>query len=239
MSAIRILKTAEQVCCFDSALVPDFSPDYFSAQFWQQQQAVTGQSHGRGVTWFIRYQQSEWVLRHYWRGGLIGRYVKDLFCFTRLRAARSFAEFNLLHKLVDDELPVPRPVAARITRHGLLYSADILIERIPDAEDLVQILKREALSADSWQRIGQVLAQFHQAGVYHSDLNAHNILRDASGKIWIIDFDKGGIRHPGRWQANNLARLLRSLKKETGLHRQFHWHSDDWQNLLVAYQSYR
>ena len=103
----------------------------------------------------------------------------------------------------------------------------------------MQLLKQEALSQETWQQIGQVLAQFHQAGVYHADLNAHNILRDANGKIWIIDFDKGAIRRPGRWQAKNLARLLRSLQKETALHPLFHWHSDDWQNLLVAYQSYR
>ncbi|WP_038149239.1 3-deoxy-D-manno-octulosonic acid kinase [Tolumonas lignilytica] len=239
MTAIRILKNGGQTCCFDPSLAPDFTPDYFSVDYWQHRHAITGQSHGRGITWFIQHQTAHWVLRHYWRGGLIGRYVQDQFCFTRLNLTRSFAEFNLLHKLVEDELPVPRPVAARVVRQGLFYKADILIERIPGAEDLVQLLKRDALPRDTWQQIGQVLAQFHQAGVYHSDLNAHNILRDTSGKIWVIDFDKGNIRRPGRWQAKNLARLYRSLQKESALHPLFHWQSDDWQNLLVAYQAYR
>ncbi|TXH62985.1 MAG: 3-deoxy-D-manno-octulosonic acid kinase [Tolumonas sp.] len=239
MSAMQILKSDGQICCFDPSLAPDFGPEYFSADYWQQQQAITGQSHGRGVTWFVRHYSADWVLRHYWRGGLIGRYIPDHFCFTGLKHTRSFAEFNLLKKLVDEDLPVPRPIAARIVRKGWHYQADILIERIPGAQDLVQLLKQEALSQETWQQIGQVLAQFHQAGVYHADLNAHNILRDANGKIWIIDFDKGAIRRPGRWQAKNLARLLRSLQKETALHPLFHWHSDDWQNLLVAYQSYR
>ncbi len=239
MPAIRILKSAGQVCCFDPSLAPDFSPEYFSAEYWQQQHAITGESHGRGVTWFLQYHTAQWVLRHYWRGGLIGRYIPDQFCFTGLRSSRAFAEFNLLQKLVEDELPVPRPVAARMVRQGWYYRADILIERIPEAEDLVQILRREPISRETWQQIGQVLAQFHQAGVYHSDLNAHNILRDANGKIWLIDFDKSALRRPGRWQAKNLARLLRSLQKETALHSLFHWQNDDWQNLLVAYQSYR
>ena len=239
MPATRIMNSAGQVCCFDSSLAPDFSPEYFSAEYWQRQHAITGHSHGRGVTWFLQYHSAHWVLRHYWRGGLIGRYIPDQFLFTGLRSSRAFAEFNLLQKLVEDELPVPRPVAARMIREGCFYRADIINERIPDAEDLVQILRREAISRETWQQIGQVLAQFHQAGVYHSDLNAHNILRDASGKIWLIDFDKGAIRRPGRWQSKNLARLLRSLQKESALHPLFHWQNDDWQNLLVAYHSYR
>lgn len=239
MTASRMLKSAGQICCFDPLLAPDFTPDYFSAEYWQQQNAITGQSHGRGVTWFLQHHTAHWVLRHYWRGGLIGRYIPDQFFYTGLSSSRAFAEFNLLQRLVEDELPVPRPVAARMVRQRWHYQADILIERIPEAEDLVQILKREALSRETWQQIGQVLAQFHQAGVYHSDLNAHNILRDANGKIWLIDFDKGAIHRPGRWQTKNLARLLRSLQKESALHPLFHWQTDDWQNLLVAYQSYR
>jgi 3-deoxy-D-manno-octulosonic acid kinase len=239
MTVPRMLKSAGQLCCFDPLLAPDFKPEYFSADYWQQQKAITGQSHGRGITWFLQQDTAHWVLRHYWRGGLIGRYIPDSFCYTGLLRTRSFAEYALLQKLVDDELPVPKPVAARVVRHGWHYQADILIERIPDAEDLVQLLKREALPRDAWQQIGQVLAQFHQAGVYHADLNAHNILHDSRGRIWVIDFDKGALCRPGRWQAKNLARLLRSLQKESALHPMFHWQMSDWQHLLVAYQSYR
>lgn len=160
MTASRILKSAGQICCFDPLLAPDFTPDYFSAEYWQQQNAITGKSHGRGVTWFLQHHSAHWVLRHYWRGGLIGRYIPDQFFYTGLSSSRAFAEFNLLQRLVEDELPVPRPVAARMVRQRWYYQADILIERIPEAEDLVQILKREALSRETWQQIGQVLAQF-------------------------------------------------------------------------------
>lgn len=240
MSACQIVKQDGDVICFDPQIAPEFSPEYFSVPYWQNKQAITGQSKGRGITWFLRAdERSDWVLRHYWRGGLIGRYIQDRFFFTGLKNTRAFAEFNLLQHMVDDELPVPKPVAARISKGIFTYQADILIERIPDAEDLVQILKREPLSPAVWQQIGQVLAQFHQAGVYHADLNAHNILRDKQGKIWLIDFDKGAMKHPGRWQAKNLARLLRSFQKELGLHQNFNWQMDDWQALLVAYQSYR
>lgn len=236
---MEVLKQGEDVCCYDPRLVSDFSVDYFSPDFWQRHNAVTGQSHGRGVTWFVQHQEQHWVLRHYWRGGLIGRYIQDSFVFQKLNRCRSFAEFELLQQMVDDELPVPKPIAARVKKRGLVYQSDILIERIPHAKDLVQILQEQAIEPAVWQRIGHVLAQFHQAGVYHADLNAHNILLDANEKVWVIDFDKGALKHPGPWQMKNLARLQRSFQKEVGRHLSFHWQMEDWQTLLVAYQSYR
>ncbi len=33
-----------------------------------------------------------------------------------------------------------------------------------------------------------------------------------------------------------LARLLRSLRKEAGLHPEFHWQEADWMALLAGYQ---
>lgn len=236
---MKIVRQGEDICCYDPSSVPEFSTEFFTADYWQRNQAVTGQSHGRGVTWFVQHHDQHWVLRHYWRGGWIGRYISDSFFFQRLNRCRSFAEYELLQQMLDDELPVPRPIAARVRKHGLIYQSDILIERIPDAQDLVQILTQRSIAPDLWQKIGQVIAQFHQAGVFHADLNAHNILLDADNKVWLIDFDKGSIRHPGPWQMKNLARLQRSFQKESTKHLNFHWQSEDWQSLLVAYQSYR
>jgi 3-deoxy-D-manno-octulosonic acid kinase len=61
------------------------------------------------------------------------------------------------------------------------------------------------------------VARFHRAGLDHADFNAHNILFDATGHGWLIDFDRGRIRIPEtRWRERNLARLQRSLLKLRG-----------------------
>jgi 3-deoxy-D-manno-octulosonic-acid transferase len=71
--------------------------------------------------------------------------------------------------------------------------------------------------------------------VFHSDLNCHNLLLDADGRAWIVDFDKCGIRSGEDWKAQNLERLLRSLRKEQGRRPGFHWDETGWDVLLQAY----
>jgi 3-deoxy-D-manno-octulosonic acid kinase len=211
---------------------------WFSPDFWQQQQAIEGQALGRGVTYFIHYQQQHWVLRHYYRGGLIGRILHDSYLFTGYHNTRAVAEFNLLHYLHQQQLPVPEPIACKISRQGLRYQADIMTKRIENAQDMVSLLQQAPLNREHYYAIGQTIAQFHLAGVYHHDLNCHNILIDHQQRIWLIDFDQGKLRPPHpQWQLNNLNRLKRSLLKEQKKLASFHWHLHDWQYLYEGYQS--
>ncbi len=236
MSHWQQLQLQNQSLWYDPACFTVFSADCFDPGWWQARDGVVGQSRGRGVTWFVRDGQHELVLRHYWRGGLIGRLIADRFWFAGVARSRAMAEFVLLARLREAGLPVPRPAAARLVRQGLLYRADILIQRIADARDLVAILRERPLRAAEWQAVGNVIARLHRAGGYHADLNSHNLLLDGAGQVWLIDFDKGAIRVPGPWQAANLARLHRSLVKEAGLHAGFHWQPSDWEALLAGYR---
>lgn len=220
---------------------PDFfqqiSAEQFAPAYWQQQQAALGQANGRSTVWFVRQGEHELVLRHYYRGGLIGKLNKDKFLREPTLASRAIREFRLLADMHAQGLPVPRPAAARMRRHGLFYSADILVERIPNSTDLAQLLHKErALSVDEWREVGRVIARLHQLQIYHSDLNCHNILLDTAGKVWLIDFDKCGPRSEGPWKQQNLDRLLRSLTKEKSKLSPFHWQPADWQPLLAGYQ---
>jgi 3-deoxy-D-manno-octulosonic acid kinase len=213
------------------------SGSVFEPSFWQSRQAVTGTATGRGTTWFVRDGERHLVLRHYRRGGLFGRLVKDLYAGIRPAHSRAMRELSLLEAMYRDGLPVPKPMAARMSRRGPLYRADLLIARIADASDLLAVLQRAPLSGNQWQQIGAMIRRFHLAGIDHTDLNIHNILLDQSGTSWLIDFDKCSKRAPGDWQQANLARLLRSLNKEKGLHPTLHWNQQDWPALLNGYHS--
>ena len=92
---------------------------------------------------------------------------------------------------------------------------------------------------DVWQTIGACIRRFHDASVYHADLNARNILIDSQSKlVYLIDFDKGCIRHLGEsWKASNLARLQRSLLKFKSLNQVFYFDQQNWDALLDGYNS--
>ena len=213
--------------------------DWFEAAFWRHQNAITGQSVGRGITWFVKFQDEYWVLRHYNRGGLVEKVLKDKYLFTGVKQTRCYQEILLLEQMYSQGLPVPKPIAARIVREGLFYRADLLIEKIHNSQDLFHHLQKAVLSERDWHIIGAMIAKFHQAGIYHSDLNAHNILVDEQHEFWLIDFDKCETRVVAeRWQQENLERLHRSFRKEKELHATFYFEDQDWHWLIQGYQSF-
>ena len=110
------------------------------------------------------------------------------------------------------------------------------IRRLVLDNGLVVLLKQGPIAGEVWHKIGKTVRQLHDAGVYHADLNSHNLLLDKEGKVWVIDFDKGAIRSPGNWQQANLERLLRSFNKESQLHTSFHFVPENWQALMAGYQ---
>lgn len=221
---------------YDPAFFAEINDQYFQPDWWQQQQAVIGSSSGRNTAYFVQHGGHKLVLRHYYRGGLVGKLLHDQFWLQPVAQSRAMQEYQLLSWMRAQGLAVPRPVAARYQRSGLIYRADLLIELIPDSKDLAAILQQRAMTAEEWQAVGQAIAQMHRLGVYHSDLNCRNIMLDSAGKVWLIDFDKCERRESGPWTEQNLARLLRSLNKERGKLAVFHWQETDWAALLAGYQ---
>lgn len=216
----------------------------FNPQWLLTNHKVYRQTSGRGTTYFFNYEEANWVLRHYWRGGLIGKLVKDSYWWQGLEQTRPFRELKLLCQLQKLALPVPSPIAAQVIRsgsgyrYGCSYRGDIITAALPDTHSLVERLA-EPLKPALWQAIGKTLARFHQHGVYHDDLNAHNILLDQQGAIFVIDFDKGEIRESttaADWKKANLERLQRSLMKEKNL-RGICFSDSDWNHLLTGYSN--
>lgn len=213
-----------------------FLTSLFLHPFLEENKLLIGSSIGRGTTWFFNYQGKGYVLRHYYRGGLIAKINNDHFLYQGLKNSRAFKEFELLQEMQRLGLPVPKPYAGKITRSGLFYQADLIIELIDGAKDLVAILTSQVISPKNWFEIGRVIRLFHDSNVYHSDMNSHNIMMDHNAKVWLIDFDKCEFRKEGDWKEKTLQRLLRSLQKEKALEPQLHWQESDWLTLMKGYQ---
>lgn len=211
---IQTFNDAQQKIWFDDALLLEDPSQCCNPEFWQQNGKVLGSATGRGTTWFVQLQQTQGALRHYRRGGLFGKLVADSYWFCGWEKTRSYQEFMLLNHLRDAGVNVPRPIAARVQKYGLLYKADLLSEKVPNARDLVSILQESPISDELYRKIGREIRKMHDAQVNHTDLNIHNILIDDQKKVWIIDFDKCYQQSGNRWKQGNLERLKRSFEKE-------------------------
>jgi 3-deoxy-D-manno-octulosonic acid kinase len=196
---------------YDAGRIGNPGPVLFDPLVYGEQ-AQPVQAGGRQAAWFVQGNFGHGVLRHYRRGGLIARVSHQSYVWLGEACTRSFMEFRLLESLAAQGLPVPVPLAAAYWRKGLSYQAAIIVERLPNVRPLALVLDQPV-----WDEAAQAIARMHQAGVWHADLNAYNILIDAHGKAWIIDFDRG---HQGgvstRARGRNLLRLRRSLEKVAG-----------------------
>jgi len=230
-------RTKDGAILYDKAIINQISAELFAAEGWPHAELLTGslRSGGRGNTMFVGNVPRQFVLRHYMRGGLVGKLVRDSYVFSGEDLTRSFMEWRLLDKLAANNMNVPRPAAARFIRRGTFYTADIITVRIPDVVSLSEYIAVEARSEEFWRSLGTAIWKFHKAGVYHADMNAYNVQVDKDGDIWMLDFDKGAIRTPGSWQQETLSRLHRSLEKVLGLDPKLHFSKTNWEQLLEAY----
>ena len=220
---------------YDTQRTGNFTAEFFDPEYWRKHDAIEGSALGRGTTWFIRAGDGHFVLRHYRRGGLIARFSKDRYWFKSEEETRSFAEWYLTYHLHRAGLPVPAPIAARYRREGAFYTADIITQRIDDSESLAQRLLKGPLPLTQWIAVGRCLRRFHDAGVCHADLNAHNILLTPE-QVYLIDFDRGTLRKRGWWADTTLVRLYRSLEKVTLLAAPESFSDEDWHSMLAGYR---
>lgn len=203
------ISTDSGAILFDAARIAQPEPALLDAERWP---AAGGR--GRGVVRRVSGDFGSAVLRPYRRGGLVARLNRERYLWAGEDRTRPFLEFRLLAGMRARGLPVPAPLAAGYTRHGLWYRAQILTAEIGGATTLAEGLRERMGDGDAWVALGDTLARFHAAGICHADLNAHNLLFDGERRWWLIDFDRGGWRKPDpRWPQTRLARLQRSLRK--------------------------
>jgi 3-deoxy-D-manno-octulosonic acid kinase len=220
---------------YDAGIVGQPEPAIFDPAHWRARGAAQPTPGGRGTVTFVRGAGGEaWVLRHYRRGGAIARLSGDAYLWTGAERTRSFAEWRLLRQLREWQLPVPRPVAARYLRSGLVYRADLITAELPTRRTLAAALAAAPLPPSGWLAIGRCIGRLHARGVHHADLNAHNLLLDEDDSVYVLDFDRGRIRARGAWESRVLARLRRSLLKVTAGRPADRFGEEQWRTLLAG-----
>ena len=208
---------------------------WFEPRYWIARDAVVGSHTGRGDTLLFAHEGRRFVLRHYRRGGLAARLSTDRYLWLGEARTRALAELTLTMRLHAAGLPVPLPVAARYEQQGLGYRADIITELLPDTQTLAARLEAGEVGLSVWAAIGRCIRRFHDYGLDHADLNAHNILLRGEGEVFLIDFDRCERRQPGMWRDANLARLRRSLDALEDRRRERRFDDTQWQCLLAAW----
>lgn len=233
----QLRQGAKGVILFDAAVSSQVDGQWFDPDYWRAQGALSIQPGGRGGVAIIATPAGECILRHYRRGGMVAAVMGDRYLWTGGDRTRGFREFRLLQAMTRLKLPVPQVIAARYRRAGCYYQADLITRRIADAHTLADGLVGGALDAERAEEVGALVARFHRAGVWHADLNAHNVLVASSG-LYLVDFDRGRMRALGqRWRLANLQRLRRSLiKLGAAKHGEAAFDEAIWTPLMHGYE---
>lgn len=153
-------------------------------------------------------------VRQYLRGGLMRRLWRDLYL---RRPERPLTELVATEVARAAGCPVPTVLAVCVQEAGLFYRAWIVTEEVEGASDFIDAYK----NADSELRrrllsgVGKKIRSLESAGVYHADLNGHNVLVDSSGRITFIDFDRAFVDRPGQTERSRgvMQRFLRSMTR--------------------------
>lgn len=186
-------------------------PGWFDPGWWQARDAIRARYRGRGEALAVDGPTGPAVLRRYLRGGMVRHFNRSRYLYTGLERTRPWREWQLTRELWLAGLPVPQPLAAAVERRGPVYRGALLTARIENARTLNQAATE--LGTADWRRLGTVLAGFAEAGLFHRDLNAGNVLVDDRGTFWLIDFDRATLDDQPGPKSAMLKRLLRSLNK--------------------------
>lgn len=214
-----------------------FTPQVFELSWLQHLAASRSvEAHprafqGRGSVCFFQFEELSLVYKQYRRGGLPAKITPDRYVWTGLPGTRAWKEFDLLCELQKLSLNAPTPWACAVQRQGLFYRAYLITKEIEAAVSLASVAGNAVAEAspleakanpsgtrnhEMWTAAGVEIRRFHDAGLCHADLNAGNILFDAQGNTYLIDFDQSELRPQAdstAWKKKNLSRLQRSLQK--------------------------
>jgi 3-deoxy-D-manno-octulosonic acid kinase len=153
------------------------------------------------------------VIKHYRRGGLMRYFIKNRYLkFGKTRAHREFEMLDIVGAL---GINVPEPIAyAHCGR--LFYRAWLITREIQQPVSLARLsLQDEKKTSTAMQSVIEQIAALIQNSILHVDLHPGNVVVDAAGKVYLLDFDKGSVYHGNRQKLKDryLNRWQRAVSK--------------------------
>ncbi|MDA0327504.1 MAG: hypothetical protein O2958_00625 [Gemmatimonadetes bacterium] len=159
-----------------------------------------------------------WAVRHYFRGGAMAMHMVDR--YLRLGHPRPWRELAASEAARSRGVRTPAVVAAAVYLDGACYRADLVTEVVSNARTLATTLFEQDGTrgwAVAMSRAGALIRTLSDSGVFHIDLNAHNILLpdDPNEDALVVDLDRARILRRSSDSASERmrARLTRSIVK--------------------------
>jgi len=161
----------------------------------------------------------ELFMRYARRGGLIRFLVSDLYCGLGARPVR---ELVVAAEARRREIPVAEPIGAMVEWLAPAIYRGVFLTRALAGLTMWQFVQTDddpLVRTHVAGQVRQAINLAHQKGLFHADLNLHNIFIATGGERFtaaLIDLDKARIRDgplSPAMRARNLARLLRSIRK--------------------------
>jgi hypothetical protein len=153
------------------------------------------------------------------RGGLIHLALKDLYLGISARPVRELA---VAAEARRRGIPVAEPIGAMVEWVAPIVYRSIFLTRALAGMTLWEFLRTDDdafVRAHVLEQARQALGTMHRLGLFHADLNLHNLFVTKMGEsfaIAILDLDKAQLFQgpvPARMSARNLARLRQSVRK--------------------------
>lgn len=191
---------------------------------WAADQSDRAEFPGRGRVYSVPAPVSgpdgcaRWAVRHYRRGGAMAMHMDDR--YLRVGRPRPFRELSASVAARSRGVRTPAVVAGATYRDGLYYRCDLVTEVVPGVRTLADHL-HEHDGTRGWltamARAGDLIRALADAGMFHVDLNARNILLDDddSAPAWVVDLDRARVlrRSSESVEERMRVRLVRSIVK--------------------------
>ena len=209
----EIIKNKNIFIQYNPNTLKNFSSQLFNIDYISKERLIKSEVNGRGRTLDIEFNGKRFILKHYIRGGFAAKISYDKYYFDTIASTRSVKEYNFLNNLFNKGLPVPKPAALQVIRKKFTYTADLLTCKINNEGTLHDFIVNEKMNSTLWASLSDTLEKFYNENVYHSDLNAKNILIDRQNNFYLVDFDNSFFFYKTKLFKKSIKRLERSLSK--------------------------